>query len=84
MIDNLAERIQDQMSRLPEPLMLEVLDFIGYLEHRYGLVGPDVLRSRHAVQCTTEQAIAAFRGSGKGGGTERLLSERRSDLGQEA
>ncbi|MBF0419465.1 MAG: hypothetical protein HQL78_04800 [Magnetococcales bacterium] len=37
MINNLAERIQDRISRLPEPLMLEVLDFIGYLGHRHGL-----------------------------------------------
>jgi|PlaIllAssembly_1097288.scaffolds.fasta_scaffold543503_2 hypothetical protein len=32
-----ADRIFDQVSRLPEPLAQEVLDFIGYLEVRHGL-----------------------------------------------
>lgn len=37
MINNLTKRIQHQVIQLPEPLMLEVLDFIGYLGHRHGL-----------------------------------------------
>lgn len=37
MITSLSERIQDKISRLPEPLVLEVLDFIGYLGYRHGL-----------------------------------------------
>jgi hypothetical protein len=32
-----ADRIFDQVSRLPEPLAQEVLDFVGYLEIRHGL-----------------------------------------------
>ena len=37
MITNLAERIQEKISRLPEPLVQEVLDFIGDLGYRHGL-----------------------------------------------
>ncbi|MBF0143039.1 MAG: hypothetical protein HQL59_06225 [Magnetococcales bacterium] len=32
---SLAERIQHEVSRLPEPLVREVLDFIGYLEYAH-------------------------------------------------
>ncbi|MDH4191077.1 MAG: DUF2281 domain-containing protein [Betaproteobacteria bacterium] len=32
-----AQKIFDHVSRLPEPLAREVLDFIGYLEVRHGL-----------------------------------------------
>jgi hypothetical protein len=32
-----AEKIQEEVSKLPEPLAREVLDFIGYLEYRHGL-----------------------------------------------
>ncbi|MEO5369201.1 MAG: DUF2281 domain-containing protein [Magnetococcus sp. DMHC-1] len=34
---SLTERIHREVSHLPEPLIQEVLDFIGYLEYRYGL-----------------------------------------------
>ena len=34
---SLAEQIYKEARRLPEPLNREVLDFIGYLEHKYGL-----------------------------------------------
>lgn len=37
MIADLAESLQDKISRLPEPLVREVLDFIGHLEHRHSL-----------------------------------------------
>lgn len=79
---DLAERVQHGIRRLPEPLVLEVLDFIGYLEHRHGLTERDVPGDEHCAGIS--QAISSFRGSGKGGGTARLLVERRSDLGREA
>ncbi|MBF0146513.1 MAG: DUF2281 domain-containing protein [Magnetococcales bacterium] len=79
-----AEKVQHELRRLPEPLIQEVLDFIGYLEYRHGLTNPAPPRIRHSVESMAGQAIAAFRGSGKGGGTQRLLTERRSDLGREA
>ncbi|MBF0131204.1 MAG: hypothetical protein HQL75_01285 [Magnetococcales bacterium] len=84
MIMDLAEKVQHELRRLPEPLIQEVLDFIGYLGYRHGLTDPDVLRNRHSVESMAGQTVAAFRGSGKGGGTESLLTERRSDLGREA
>ena len=34
---NLAEEIYQRAQRLPETKALEVLDFIGYLETKYGL-----------------------------------------------
>ncbi|MBF0349310.1 MAG: hypothetical protein HQL81_16710 [Magnetococcales bacterium] len=37
MMTNLAEKIQEKIVRLPEPLVQEVLAFIGHLEHRHGL-----------------------------------------------
>ncbi|MBF0425467.1 MAG: DUF2281 domain-containing protein [Magnetococcales bacterium] len=41
MTANLAEKIQDELRRLPEPLIQEVLDFIGYLAYRHGLRADD-------------------------------------------
>lgn len=79
-----AEKVQHELRRLPEPLIQEVLDFIGYLGYRHGLTDPDVPRNQHNVESMAERAVAAFRGSGKGGGTERLLAERQNDLGREA
>ncbi|MBF8274256.1 MAG: hypothetical protein HW380_3361 [Magnetococcales bacterium] len=79
-----AEKVQHELRRLPEPLIQEVLDFIVDLECRHGLKDPDVLSNRRSVESMAEQAIAAFRGSGKGGGTERLLAEHQNDLGREA
>ncbi|MBF0421247.1 MAG: DUF2281 domain-containing protein [Magnetococcales bacterium] len=79
-----AEKVQHELRRLPESLIQEVLDFIGYLGYRYGLTDPDIPRNRHSVESMAEQAVAAFRGSGKGGGTERLLTERKNDLEREA
>ncbi len=37
----LADKIHQEAQRLPEPLAREVLDFIGYLEHRHGLAQKD-------------------------------------------
>ena len=34
---NIADRIYQEVRRLPEPLTREVLDFIGYLEAKHGL-----------------------------------------------
>ena len=34
---NIADRIYEEVRRLPEPLTREVLDFIGYLEAKHGL-----------------------------------------------
>jgi hypothetical protein len=81
---NVAEKIQDEIYGLPEPLQQEVLDFIGYLEVRHGLIKPKVGRDgqRNAAQ-TAVQSVAAFRGSGKGGGVERLLATRRADRERE-
>ncbi len=82
---NLTEKIQNGIHRLPEPLVQEVLDFIGYLEFRYGLTEPNISSNgqRNCDQMAI-QSIAAFRGSGKGKGTERLLADRRADFEQEA
>ena len=35
-----VDRIFEHVSKLPEPLAREVLDFIGYLEVRHGLSDP--------------------------------------------
>lgn len=35
---DIVERIQDELKRLPDTLAQEVLDFIGYLEYRQGLL----------------------------------------------
>ena len=32
-----AERIYQEVQRMPEPLAKEVLDFVQFLEHRHGL-----------------------------------------------
>ncbi|MBF0163351.1 MAG: hypothetical protein HQL97_13380 [Magnetococcales bacterium] len=37
MTQELAERIENEVRRLPEALAWEVLKFIGYLEFRHGL-----------------------------------------------
>ncbi len=81
---NLAEKIQSGIHRLPEPLVQEVLDFIGYLEFRHQLMEPNIRRhgQRNGDQMAV-QSIAAFRGSGQGGGTERLLADRQADFEQE-
>ncbi|MFB6260068.1 MAG: DUF2281 domain-containing protein [Thiohalorhabdaceae bacterium] len=34
---SIADRIYEEVRRLPEPLTQEVLDFIGYLEAKHGL-----------------------------------------------
>lgn len=34
---NTAEKIMLEIQRLPEPLAMEVLDFIGYIELKHGL-----------------------------------------------
>lgn len=34
---DIAEEIYQRARRLPEPIAYEVLDFIGYLELKYGL-----------------------------------------------
>jgi hypothetical protein len=36
-MDNIAEEIYREAQRLPEHVAREVLDFIGYLELKYGL-----------------------------------------------
>ena len=47
MTANLSERVQHEIGQLPVPLVQEVLDFIGYLDHRHGLdkVDPDPLKA---------------------------------------
>ena len=35
---SVAEQIYQEAKRLPEPIAREVLDFIGYLEAKHGLV----------------------------------------------
>ncbi|MEO5354967.1 MAG: DUF2281 domain-containing protein [Magnetococcus sp. XQGC-1] len=81
---NVVEKIQNEVYGLPEPLQQEVLDFIGYLEARHGLIKPKVGHDgqRNVAQAAV-QSVAAFRGSGKGGGTKRLLATRRADREQE-
>ncbi|MBY0579173.1 MAG: DUF2281 domain-containing protein [Burkholderiales bacterium] len=37
---NTAEKIYREACHLPEPLAQEVLDFIGYIEIKYGLRDP--------------------------------------------
>lgn len=82
---NLAEKIQNGIHHLPELLLQEVLDFIGYLEYRHGVPKRAYdSENRQNGDSVAVQAIAAFRGSGKGGGTERLLAARRADREQEA
>lgn len=73
---NLAERIHNEVRRLPDALAQEVLDFIGHLEFRHGLLEPNHEDQRYHMA----ESIVAFRGSGKGGGTARLLKERQTDL----
>ena len=34
---NTADKIMQEVQRLPEPLAREVLDFIGYIELKHGL-----------------------------------------------
>ncbi len=76
---DLAEKIQHEVRRLPESLAREVLEFIGYLEYRHGGRATPAGRDEAGFG----QAVASFRGSGKGGGTERMLAERRTDLVRE-
>ena len=83
MVRGLAEKVQHQLCRLPEPLLLEVLDFIGYLEYRHGHM-METNDGQNSTNTVAEQSVTAFRGSGRGGGTKRLLAERRTDLGREA
>ncbi|MEO5377838.1 MAG: DUF2281 domain-containing protein [Magnetococcus sp. DMHC-6] len=82
---NLAEKIQNKIDRLPEPLIQEVLKFINFLEFRHGFMEPNI-NKKEQQNCNqiAIQTIAAFRGSGKGGGTKRLLADRQIDLDLEA
>ena len=81
---DLAEKIQSGIHRLPEPLVQEVLNFIGYLEFRYGMKESEIIRDGPRNDAAAARSIAAFRGSGKGGGTTRLLADRQHDREQEA
>ena len=81
---SIAEQIQNGIHGLPEPLLQEVLDFIGYLEVRHGLIKPEVGNDgQENTGQTAAQSIATFRGSGKGGGAGRLLATRRADRERE-
>ncbi|MHB8763423.1 MAG: DUF2281 domain-containing protein [Deferrisomatales bacterium] len=51
---NLAEEIQAHVQVLPPMLQKETLDFIGYLEGRYGIAPPVVPAS---ASSTTEEFI---------------------------
>ncbi|MBF0603733.1 MAG: hypothetical protein HQL07_08570 [Nitrospirae bacterium] len=82
MVRGLAEKIQHQLHSLPEPLLLEVLNFIGYLEYRHGHM-METNDDQSSTNTVSEQAVTAFRGSGRDGGTKRLLAERRTDMGRE-
>ncbi|MBF0295047.1 MAG: DUF2281 domain-containing protein [Magnetococcales bacterium] len=77
---DIAEKIQHEVRRLPAILAQEVLDFIGYLEYRQDLQATSAGRDEAGFG----QAVVSFRGSGKGGGTERMLAERRTDSAREA
>ncbi|MBF0311733.1 MAG: DUF2281 domain-containing protein [Magnetococcales bacterium] len=82
---NLAEEIQQELRRLPEPLAREVLDFIGYLEFRHGLTKSTTTGNLWQDGASSvAETLAAFRGSGKGGTTKRLLIDRQQDREQEA
>jgi hypothetical protein len=37
-----ADKIHQEVKQLPEPLAREVLDFIGYIEFKYRLVGSQI------------------------------------------
>ncbi|MBF0110557.1 MAG: DUF2281 domain-containing protein [Magnetococcales bacterium] len=79
---DLSEKVHDAISQLPEPLIQEVLDFIGLLSTRHHLSErtPHDENPRQRKEIMTEQTLASFHGSGKGGSTARLLAERRTDL----
>jgi len=47
---NIAEKICEEVRRLPEPLAREVLDFIGYIEARHGLSD---IQTEHLKQAQT-------------------------------
>lgn len=50
----IADRIQQEVCRLPEDLAQEVLDFIGYLEYRHGLRDQSVFED---LGCAQEDAM---------------------------
>ncbi|MBF0159536.1 MAG: hypothetical protein HQL58_08415 [Magnetococcales bacterium] len=54
MATKLAQQINDEVDRLPEPLLREVLAFIGYLSYRYRL-NPDV--DTEAMMAAQQEAM---------------------------
>ncbi len=46
----IADRIQEEVQRLPDELAQEVLDFIGYLEFRHGLKQQPTLKDLEGTQ----------------------------------
>ncbi len=45
---NTAEKIYKEVSRLPEHLAREVLDFIGYVEKKHGLQDKEIQNLKEA------------------------------------
>lgn len=67
----LHNRLMDEIRLIPESRLAELFDFIHFF--RLGVAAS-----------AAPDAVAAFRGRGKGGSTERLLADRQTDREREA
>jgi len=73
----LQDRLAEEIRKIPEARLAEVFDFVHYF--RLGLEAA----GQAPIPDSDKDPIAAFCGSGRGGGVERLLADRRADRDRE-
>jgi len=74
---SLQNLLTEEIRKIPESRLAEVFDFVHYF--RLGLEAAET----PARPSASDDAIAAFCGSGRGGSVERLLADREADLKNE-
>ena len=79
----LQDRLIEEIRKIPEPKLAELYEFIHYF--RLGVQADKSVDERASdLPASSVGAVAAFRASGLGGATERLLSDRKADRLREA